>query len=112
LQVLCTVMACSDLQIQDFQTNNQPISFLYNIRNIHRPITLTQQATFSEPKASTAEHKKVSDIKHLHPFKNKVIPLTQHSIPLSKTVYRNLLTFLGRVTKNRMAGNSEDNEDC
>jgi hypothetical protein len=67
--------------------------------------------TFSEPKASAAEHK-VSDIKHLHPFKNKVIPPTQHSIPLRKTDYRNLLTLLICVTENGMAANSEDNEDC
>jgi hypothetical protein len=92
--VLCTVVTCSDPQVQDFQTNNEPISFLYSIKSIHKPVTLTQQTTFSEPKASTVEHNKVSDIKHLHPFKNKVIPPMQHSIPLGKTGYRNLLTFL------------------
>ena len=26
------------------------------------------------PRISTAEHKKVSEIKHLHPFKHEVVP--------------------------------------
>lgn len=46
-------------------------SLMASMRDIHQPITLDQQVTRTEPKTFTAEHKKVSDVKFLKPFKHK-----------------------------------------
>jgi hypothetical protein len=49
--------------------------------------------TYNEPNPSAVEHKKVYDIKHLHPFKNKVIPFVLHSIPLGQVENRTTTYF-------------------
>jgi hypothetical protein len=57
-----------------------PISFLNSLKNVHRAVTLTEQVTYSEPNPSVVDHKKISDIKHLHPFKHKVTLFVLHFI--------------------------------
>ncbi|PAN25470.1 hypothetical protein PAHAL_4G303900 [Panicum hallii] len=38
---------------------------------MHQPVTLAQQLAYNEPNTFVAEHRKISDIKYLHPFTNK-----------------------------------------
>jgi replication factor A1 len=50
--------------------------FMNSVSNIYHPVKWDQHMTSNDPVAFTApEHKKVSDIKWLHPFKYKVISL-------------------------------------
>jgi hypothetical protein len=68
--------------------------------------------TYNEPNPSAVEHKKISDIKHLHPFKNKVIPFVLHSIfSRPDWQYNYYLLSLHIFAEDRMAGDSENNED-
>jgi hypothetical protein len=57
-----------------------PISFLNSLKNVHHAVTLTQQVTYNGPNPSAVDHKKISDIKHLHPFKHKVASFVLHFI--------------------------------
>ncbi|XP_025823812.1 replication protein A 70 kDa DNA-binding subunit B-like [Panicum hallii] len=44
-----------------------------SMKSVHQPVAHAPQVKYSEPRTSVAEHKKVSDIKYLHPFKNKKV---------------------------------------
>ncbi|XP_025825183.1 replication protein A 70 kDa DNA-binding subunit B-like [Panicum hallii] len=48
-------------------------NLIASMKSVHQPVALAPQVKYSEPRTSIAEHKKVSDIKYLHPFKNKKV---------------------------------------
>jgi hypothetical protein len=83
------------------------------MKTMHLPVTYAQQPVYTPPKPSTAGHKKISDIKHLNPFSNKVVSSTSQFISLYLDDYEKLLIFPSYPcrTENRMVSHGENNED-
>jgi hypothetical protein len=102
---IATVTSCTHNLIC-IHTDKLPTSFLTSVRIMHQPVTLAQQLAYNEPNTFVAEHRKISDIKYLHPFTNKVILLILQSITLCWADHTKLLTCLIYDTENGMAGHS------
>lgn len=85
-----------------------------SMKNMHQPITLPRQVTYNEPKASATEHRKVSDIKHLHPFKNKKMEwlVTVKIIKIDKSWWYNSCKKCLRTTRRHGNNYKCTNPEC